>query len=188
MRMKKKKHGPERRALLQALTCENILELYENKEKIYGNTNPLRIEIGCGKGDFVCGKSKKESGYNYLAIEKIADVSTLAVENYARGRHLGDLASNGGWQTPDGKIYPLGEVVNFEGYDLGNVRFAVGDAKEILPTLPDNCCNAIYVNFCDPWPKKGHTKRRLTYIEFLKTYSQRSDEEGAEGSQRPKLP
>ena len=171
MRMKKKKHGPERRALLSALTTENIAELYENKEKIYGNNNPLRIEIGCGKGDFVCGKSKQEPEYNYLAIEKIADVSTLAVENYARARGLGDLASNGGWETPDGKIYPLGEVVNFEGYDLGNVRFAVGDAKEILPSLPDNCCNAIYVNFCDPWPKKGHTKRRLTYIEFLKTYS-----------------
>ena len=55
MRMKKKKHGPERRALLSALTTENIAELYENKEKIYGNNNPLRIEIGCGKGDFVCG-------------------------------------------------------------------------------------------------------------------------------------
>ena len=97
MRMKKKKHGPERRALLSALTTENIAELYENKEKIYGNNNPLRIEIGCGKGDFVCGKSKEEPEYNYLAIEKIADVSTLAVENYARARSLGDLASNGGW-------------------------------------------------------------------------------------------
>ena len=171
MRMKKKKHGPERIKLLSSLVAEDIKELYENREAIYGNSNPLRIEIGCGKGDFVCGKSVKEPEYNYLAIEKIADVCTLAIENYAEARGLGTLAPNGGWQTKDGSIYPLGEVVDFNGQDLGNVRFAVGDAKEMLVNLPDNCCEAIFVNFCDPWSKKGHTKRRLTYIEFLKMYS-----------------
>ena len=178
MRMKKKKHGPERLNLLSEIACTDIKELYENKAEIYGNDNPLRIEIGCGKGDFVCGKSQKEPGYNYLAIEKIADVCTLAVENYAKVRGLGNLAPNGGWQMPDGKIYPLGEVASFEGHDLGNVRFMVGDAKELLVNLPDSCCDAIYVNFCDPWSKKGHTKRRLTYIEFLKMYSRLLTHEG----------
>ncbi len=171
MRMKKKKHGPERLKLLSGLVCDDIKALYENKEAIYKNDNPLRIEIGCGKGDFVCGKSVKEPEYNYLAIEKIADVCTLAVENYAQGRGLGGLAPNGGWQKPNGTVYSLGEVVDFIGDDLGNVRFMVGDAKELLVNLPDNSCEAIYVNFCDPWSKKGHTKRRLTYIEFLKMYS-----------------
>ncbi len=171
MRMKKKKHGSERIKLLGALMVNDIKEVAENKAEIYGNDKPLRIEIGCGKGDFVCGKSIKEPEYNYLAIEKIADVCTLAVENYAKGRGLGNLAANGGWQKPDGSIYQLGEVCPFEREELGNVRFTVGDAKEILPSLPDSCADAIFVNFCDPWPKKGHTKRRLTYIEFLKMYS-----------------
>ena len=178
MRMKKKKHGHERLNLLSALTSDDIKELFENKEQIFGNNNPLRIEIGCGKGDFVCGKSEKEPNYNYLAIEKIADVCTLATENYAKGRGLGTLAPNGGWQMPDGKIYSLGEVVDFEDYDLGNVRFMVGDAKELLVNLPDSSCNAIFVNFCDPWSKKGHTKRRLTYIEFLKMYSRLLTKDG----------
>ena len=57
MRMKKKKHGPERIKLLGALMVDDIKEIAENKEEIYGNDKPLRIEIGCGKGDFVCGKS-----------------------------------------------------------------------------------------------------------------------------------
>jgi tRNA (guanine-N7-)-methyltransferase len=28
----------------------------------------------------------------------------------------------------------------------------------------------IYLNFCDPWPKFRHAKRRLTYTTFLETY------------------
>lgn len=178
MRMKKKKHGSERLNLLSALMVTDIKEFYEKRAEIFGNDNPLRIEIGCGKGDFVCGKCEQESEYNYLAIEKIADVCTLAVENYAVKKGLGALAPNGGWQKPNGEIYPLGEVVPFENENLGNVRFMVGDAKELLVSLPDNAVNAVYVNFCDPWSKKGHTKRRLTYIEFLKMYSRILTPEG----------
>ena len=171
MRMKKKKHGQERLKLLSMLTVQNIENFAKNTDEYYEIKQPLRIEIGCGKGDFVCGKSLQEPDYNYLAIEKIADVCTLAVENYAEQRGLGELAPNGGWKRADGTIYSLGEVVAFEKSELGNVRFTVGDAKEILSSFPGNCADAIFINFCDPWSKKGHTKRRLTYIEFLKMYS-----------------
>ena len=172
MRMRKKSHGNERRELLSNLTVKTLEGFFENVENIYGNNKPLRIEIGCGKGDFIRGKSIQEPDYNYLAIEKIDDVCVLAVENYAKSRGLGDLAKNGGWERPNGDIYPLGsEPIEFTKEEMGNVRFMVGDAKMLLPYLPDNSVDAIYVNFCDPWSKKGHTKRRLTYIEFLKMYS-----------------
>ena len=188
MRMKKKKHGQERIKLLSALTVNDIKEFYENRKEIFGNNNPLRIEIGCGKGDFVCGKSEQECEYNYLAVEKIADVCTLAVENYAQKIGLGTLAPNGGWQKPNGEIYKLGEVVPFEREELGNVRFMVGDAKELLVNLPDDAVNAVYVNFCDPWSKKGHTKRRLTYIEFLKMYSRILTKDGKFNFKTDNLP
>ncbi len=172
MRMRKKSHGNERRELLSNLTVNSTEGFVENAEQIFGNKNPLRIEIGCGKGDFIRGKSVQEPGYNYLAIEKIDDVCVLAVENYARSRGLGELAKNGGWERPDGEIYPLGsEPIEFTKEEMGNVRFIAGDAKFLLTNFPDNSVDAIYVNFCDPWSKKGHTKRRLTYIEFLKMYS-----------------
>lgn len=172
MRMKKKRHGSERIALLSALVCENPSELSQNVEKVYGNGNPLRIEIGCGKGDFIRGKSLQEPEYNYLAIEKIADVCTVATEKYAASRGLGALAPNGGWQKADGTVYPLGgDAVDFSDCDKGNVRFAVGDASVILADLPDNSVDAIYINFCDPWGKKGYAKRRLTHIGFLNLYS-----------------
>ena len=172
MRMRKKSHGDERRNLLSNLTCETTVGFYEAIKEIYGNDKPLRIEIGCGKGDFIREKSVREPEYNYLAIEKVADVCVIAVENYARSRGLGDLAKNGGWEKPNGQVYPLGsDPVEFTMEEKGNVRFIIGDAAQLLKELPDSCVDAIYVNFCDPWKKKGHTKRRLTYIEFLKMYS-----------------
>ena len=172
MRMRKKSNGAQRINLLSGLTCTSLAEFIQNAEEIYGNKNPIRIEIGCGKGDFIRGKSVQEPNYNYLAIEKISDVCVLAVENYAKSRGLGDLAKNGGWERPNGEIYPLdGAPIEFTKEEKGNVRFMVGDAAQLLKDLPDSCADAIYVNFCDPWSKKGHTKRRLTYIEFLKMYS-----------------
>ena len=172
MRMKKKKYGHERLNLLGNLLVSDVEDFIENMDEIFAEKKPLRIEIGCGKGDFICGKSVQEPEYNYLAIEKILDVCVLAVENYAKSRNLGTLATNGGWETQDGTVYPLGsESVAFEKEELGNVRFTIGDAKELLTHIPDSSVESIFINFCDPWSKKGHTKRRLTYIEFLKMYS-----------------
>jgi tRNA (guanine-N7-)-methyltransferase len=172
MRMKKKKYGNERLGLLGELLVTDVTSFLENKESVYVESKPLRVEIGCGKGDFIRGKSVQEPDYNYLAIEKILDVCVLAVENYAKSRGLGNLATNGGWETADGTVYPLGsDSIKFGKESLGNVRFTIGDAKELLPLFPDNSVDSIFINFCDPWSKKGHTKRRLTYIEFLKMYS-----------------
>ena len=172
MRMKKKRHGGERLNLLSSLVCNNIEDLVGNKDEIFKNSNPLRIEIGCGKGDFIREKSKVEKDYNYLAIEKISDVCVVAVEKYAQSRNLGSLAPNGGWKKSDSTIVPLGsDPVDFSGEDLGNVRFSVGDASEMLSKLPDSSIDAIFINFCDPWDKKGYEKRRLTYISFLELYS-----------------
>ena len=36
----------------------------------------------------------------------------------------------------------------------------------------------IYLNFSDPWPKKRHAKRRLTYRDFLKRYALILKEDG----------
>ncbi len=172
MRMKKKKYGHERLNLLGELLVDDVENFIESKDEIFAEKKPLRIEIGCGKGDFICGKSIQEPDYNYLAIEKILDVCVLAVENYAKSRGLGNLATNGGWEAEDGTVYPLGsESINFGKEKLGNVRFTIGDAKELLTHIPDNSVESLFINFCDPWSKKGHTKRRLTYIEFLKMYS-----------------
>ena len=169
MRMRKKKNGSRRIKNLSALFIENT-EGQTNVTTAFAEDKPLRVEIGCGKGDFVRGISVTESDYNYVALERIADVVMSAVEKYAESRGLGHLAPNGGWMTPDGEIYDDTRW-DIPMEDRGNVRFLCGEAKEFLATLPDSSVDSIYTNFSDPWPKKGYASRRLTHADFLKEYA-----------------
>jgi tRNA (guanine-N7-)-methyltransferase len=53
---------------------------------------------------------------------------------------------------------------------LPNVRFICGNAVNLADYFAENELDKIYLNFSDPWTKKGHAKRRLTHPEFLKVY------------------
>ncbi len=53
---------------------------------------------------------------------------------------------------------------------LDNVRFIIGDAMSLSDFFSKGDIERIYLNFSDPWPKAGHTKRRLTYRGFLELY------------------
>jgi tRNA (guanine-N7-)-methyltransferase len=50
---------------------------------------------------------------------------------------------------------------------LANLRVWPGDAREILPSLPDAGIGRAFVLFPDPWPKARHHKRRLIAPPFL---------------------
>ena len=171
MRMRKKKNGAKRIENLSALFIKNEDKPLEISE-IFASTaeKPLRIEIGCGKGDFVCGISATEPDYNYIALERVGDVIMSAAEKYAVSRDLGHLDDHGAWLAPDGKLYD-GEAYDVPAEMRGNVRFVCGEAKEFLSRLPDNSVESIYTNFSDPWPKKGYVSRRLTHSSFLKEYA-----------------
>ena len=54
--------------------------------------------------------------------------------------------------------------------NLRNVKLAVFDINNIAEIFADGEVDRFYINFCDPWPKKRHAKRRLTYIKFLDMY------------------
>lgn len=84
MRMRKKKHGAERieacsDLLIQDTTIckENIHEIFKNDSS---SNRPLYLEIGCGKGDFVCKTAQRDDFANFIALERIADVAMLAME------------------------------------------------------------------------------------------------------------
>ncbi|MBO5651476.1 MAG: tRNA (guanosine(46)-N7)-methyltransferase TrmB, partial [Selenomonas sp.] len=53
---------------------------------------------------------------------------------------------------------------------LGNVRLLVFDINHIEDIFAEGEVDRFYVNFCDPWPKKRHAKRRLTHVGFLEKY------------------
>ena len=65
---------------------------------------------------------------------------------------------------------PLVSVVKkLEELDINNLKLICYDALTI-DSIFDREISKIYLNFSDPWPKKRHTKRRLTSNRFLEKY------------------
>src|SRR5699024_10423806 len=61
---------------------------------------------------------------------------------------------------------------------LTNIKLICNDAMELNEYFKDGEIDRIYLNFSDPWTKKRHTKRRLTYHTFLALYKQVLKEDG----------
>ncbi len=93
MRMRRKKNLDERLAVCEAsgklkiIWCEerNFLESIKQKEllsfkELFGNSNPVYLEIGCGKGRFAIDHAKAHSDINIIAIEKTSNVIVDAAE------------------------------------------------------------------------------------------------------------
>ncbi len=91
MRMHRKSHLDERlsacgKILTTAdLTDKNMLRAAGEKQyldcvEIFGNDNPVYLEIGCGKGKFVAETAKLNPDINFVACEKISNVIIDACE------------------------------------------------------------------------------------------------------------
>lgn len=53
---------------------------------------------------------------------------------------------------------------------LPNLSIVQDDANALLAYFEPKTVAKIYLNFSDPWPKKRHHKRRLTFETYLKMY------------------
>ena len=85
MRMRKKKHLEER---LEA--CAPVMLIMQNQNehandplddslffdsmKVFGNNNPLHLEVGCGKGSFILELARRNPDVNYVAVDKTPNV------------------------------------------------------------------------------------------------------------------
>lgn len=78
MRLRKKKNTPRRLEEYQDFFINLETEEFEGFSNIFGNENPVHIEIGAGKGDFITTLAKENPNVNYLAFEKCADVIAIA--------------------------------------------------------------------------------------------------------------
>jgi tRNA (guanine-N7-)-methyltransferase len=77
--MRRKKHREERYAECLSLAVADFKEFKSLKE-IFGNDNPIHMEIGCGKGRFILNLAAENPEINYIAIEKSMDVIIMAME------------------------------------------------------------------------------------------------------------
>lgn len=119
---------------------------------VFANANPLRIELGMGKGRFILTQALSHADANYLGLERYESVMYRAVQRL-EGDYLGR-------EEDAGKIRLL----------LPNLRLICCDAAELAGFFAKGEVERIYLNFSDPWPKKRHAGRRLTSHRFLTEY------------------
>ena len=80
MRMRKKKNLDVRFA-----ACADVMA-FEPKEKrgkwraLFGNDNPIHLEIGCGKGRFAIGMAEQHPDVNFIAVEREEGALIMAAE------------------------------------------------------------------------------------------------------------
>ena len=123
-------------------------EDYKGKWKTaFKNTNnPIHLELGCGKGNFISQIALQNPNVNYIAIDLIDAILGMANRNI------------------------IEEFENKEVLNLALTRYDVEEINNILDKS-DNI-ERIYINFCNPWPKPRHKKRRLTHTRQLEKYKQ----------------
>lgn len=80
MRMRKKKNCETRLEKSGELWIREPESLKGKWHTEFGNDNPIHIEIGCGKGKFICEMAQKYPDINFVAIEVVRDVMVLAME------------------------------------------------------------------------------------------------------------
>ena len=121
------------------------------KEK-FDNNNPIHIELGCGKGNFIANLASKHLNINYIAIDMIEAMLGLSKRNIEKAYN----------------------------YDNPKNLFLIrANVEQILNVFDRNdVIDRIYINFCNPWPKKKHNKKRLTHTKQLELYKKFLSENG----------
>lgn len=116
------------------------------KEAFVRPQSPLYLELGCGKGGFIAQKAFETPDVNFLAVDLKSEVLGLAKRN--------------------------AEQVFFEGgREVDNLRLAAQNIEWIDNIIaPEDSVARIYINFCNPWPKKRDFKHRLTHPRQLERY------------------
>lgn len=119
----------------------NPREIKGNWNKEFGNNNPIYLELGCGRGEFLTKNCEKYPDINHIAIDLKDEVL----------------------------VYALRKVKASE-KDIKNAKIVALDINFIEELFEKDEIDKIYINFCNPWPKARHNKRRLTHTKLLTEY------------------
>ena len=134
MRIRNVKNADELILKYPNIVIQNPSE-YKGKWKSYfKNDNPIYVEIGMGKVQFIIKNALLNKNINYIGIEKEKSIVYKA----------------------------LNKVLDTSEEGIDNLAIITFDAANILDIFEEKEVDKIYLNFSDPWPKSRHEKRRLT--------------------------
>ena len=124
------------------------------KEQFKNPELPLNLELGCGKGFFIANLGLKNQDKNFIAIDLVDAMLGLAKRNVEQ-------------IYKDNKK----EVDNvlLTRFDIERINLILDKSDEV---------ERIYINFCNPWPRGKHHKKRLTYPKQLEKYKEFLKENG----------
>ncbi len=123
--------------------CFIDIKAHPDWTNIFGNGNPLKVEIGFGMGDFLIEMAAREPHSNFIGI----DFTKSGVQSL----------------LTKVKTYQLGNIRVV----YGDAR------TKLPALFRDEELETVYVNFPDPWPRKRHLKRRLFNPDFVSLIAQR---------------
>ncbi len=138
----RRRKNPEAKDKLLAHTnylCTEPTEFNGLWANYFNNKNPIHVELGTGRGQFITTLAQMNPDINYVGIEIKEEVLVKAADK-ASVKELKNIA--------------------FLWYDINKIQDIFAKAE----------LQRIYINFCDPWPKRRWAKRRLTHRGFLEKY------------------
>ena len=124
------------------------------KENFKNPKQEIHLELGCGKGTFISQLAIQNPNINYIAIDLVDAMLGLAKRN-------------------------VETVYKEYKREVENVLLTRFDIERILLILSkEDNIKRIYINFCNPWPRGKHHKKRLTHIRQLEKYKEFLSENG----------
>lgn len=133
----------------------------KNKWKTaFENEQELHLELGCGKGNFIAQLSKQNQNINYIAVDLVDAMLGMAKRNVeaAYGIRKSTVAEKIENEIEKQKVVKNLKLIR---YDISRISDIFGEQDEI---------RRIYINFCNPWPRGKHHKKRLTHERQLEQY------------------
>lgn len=118
------------------------------KEQFKNKENPIYLELGCGKGKFISQIAIQNPQINFIAIDLVDAMLGLAKRE-------------------------IEQTYNQAQKEIDNVILTRFDIQRIdLILSKEDNIKRIYINFCNPWPKGKHRKKRLTHTRQLEKYKE----------------
>ncbi len=115
----------------------------------FAKEQPLYLEIGCGKGGFAGQFALKYPERNIIALD-------IKIDMLGVGRRT---------------IVKLFEQAGKSADEIGNLLLVNYNVEQLDKVIkPEDEIEGLFINFCNPWPRAKHKKRRLTYYKKLEMY------------------
>ncbi len=115
-------------------------------KSVFKVEKPIHIELGCGKGQFIANLACRNPNINFIGIDLIDTMLGLAKRN-------------------------VEEVYKENNKEIDNIILTRCNIEQILEIIDEqDIVERIYINFCNPWPRGKHHKKRLTHPRQLELY------------------